>query len=92
MEELLESHALPGARRGDFRPEVAHGAHHGRAGTQPRSSLLDHAGDSALGSNGGHHQRLGGRARARGARRHLRDVCATALRACWLINSCRARS
>ena len=63
---LLPSHALPGARRGDFRPEVAHGAHHGLAGTHPRSSLLDHAGDSALGSNGGHHQRLGGRARARG--------------------------
>ena len=40
---LLPSHALPGARRGDFRPEVARGAHHGHAGTHghPRSSLLD---------------------------------------------------
>jgi hypothetical protein len=63
---LLPSHALPGARRGDFRPEVAHGAHHGHAGThgQPRSSLLDHAAGSALGQTGGHHQRHGAHLRA----------------------------
>ena len=63
---LLPSHALPGARRGDFRPEVARGAHHGHAGTHghPRSSLLDHAAGSALGQTGGHHQRHGAHLRA----------------------------
>ena len=60
---LLPSHALPGARRGDFRPEVARSAHHGHLGTHPRSSLLDHAGGSAFGAIGGHHQRSEGRAR-----------------------------
>ena len=50
----LPSQTLPGARRGDFRPEVARGVHHGHAGTRPRSSLPDRAGDSVSGTNGAH--------------------------------------
>ena len=41
---LLPSHALPGARRGDFRPEATRSAHDVHAGTRPRSSLPEPAG------------------------------------------------
>ena len=52
---LLPSHALPGARRGDLRPEVARSPHLGHLGKHPRSSILGHAGDSVYRANGGHH-------------------------------------
>jgi hypothetical protein len=50
----LPSQTLPGVRRGDFRPEVARGVRHSHAGTRPRSSLPDRAGDSVSGTNGAH--------------------------------------
>ena len=56
----LPSQTLPGARRGDFRPEVARGVHHGHAGTRPRSSLPDRADDSVSGTNGAHDGGAGG--------------------------------
>ena len=84
------SHALPGAfRRGDFRPEVARGAHHGHAGTQPRSSLLDRAGDSVgTGARVAGHHRVAQPSERRSAARRL--ILASHGRLMWLDVDTRA--
>ena len=84
------SHALPGDfRRGDFRPEVARGAHHGHAGTQPRSSLLDRAGDSVgTGARVAGHHRGAQPSERRSAARRL--ILASHGRLMWLDVDTRA--
>ena len=84
------SHALPGDfRRGDFQPEVARGAHHDHAGTQPRSSLLDRAGDSVgTGARVAGHHRGAQPSERRSAARRL--ILASHGRLMWLDVDTRA--